>query len=557
MTRVLIITQSAVTVSPTLIASVLASALAGVAALSSYLSLRTNGKQSHGDVIRPFFATAAVLTVCVLVHPFVARALSASVISIVPLMTFLLIFIPWNTFAFRYAGWGHLLTRRRTLIAAAPVVVLFIVYSLVAVGVLRPAQEFYSSVLLAASTLLLGSVAFTTVSSGLVLLAAHRHESMPLMNGLIIVIPVAVLVSGIQIVSLSQVLTRDLLAAIHLLVAAGALPVAIVRYDVLRTRPGTSTLGERIVVEEFNEAVLVVSMDGEIVRSNRRAEELFGGDVEGEQCETILGYTPAALREQGTVEQWTDCGYKRFDVRVSTVGGGDDQTLGYTMTLIDVTNREMLQQRIQVLNRILRHNVRNKIDVVNAHVETLRHSEEVSEEQLASIATATGDIEQVSAKARQIEKLTRNPSDMTSTFDLATLVSSMVETLSEEHQNVTVTVDVPSLMVSLDRSLLRFSLRNLIENAITHNTNPDPRVDISGERTESGLRLVVADNGPGIPELEWEIIQTGQEEATAHATSIGLWGTKWAVWTLSGELSLEDSDLGGSAVVINLPVDSD
>jgi signal transduction histidine kinase len=559
--------QSPVVVSPTLVISVLAGTLAGVAVVKAVLALRSATETVYGDIARPFSLTAFVVAVCAFGHPVVARTIPASVMSIVPLMTFLFLFLPWNVFAFRYAGWGHLLTRRRTIAVAVPVASLSVVYAGVAVGVLRPAQEFYSSILLLTSTVLLGLVAFATVSSGLVLLAAYRHESMPVTDGLVSIVPVAVVVAAIQVVSLSQFLTRDLLTAFHLLVAAGAFPVAVVRYDVLRTRPGTSTLGERTIVEEFDEAMLVVDADGEVVRSNQHAEEFFGVNIEGERFEAVLGHTPTALRESETLERWTDRGYRRFDPRVSTMCGGDGQTLGYTVTLLDVTDRRVLQQRIQVLNRILRHNIRNKLDVINANVEAARQNGRgddgdgdgdlrgMSDERLATVGAVTDEIDRMSAKARRIEKLIREPTDEDGPVDLAAFVPRVVAATADEYGEVTVSVDVRPLELSLDRSLLRFALTNLVENAITHNTDVDPRVVVSGDRTDSGVRLVVADNGPGIPETEWEVIRTGREDPTTHATSIGLWGTKWAVQTLSGDLSLEESDLGGAAVVIDLPVD--
>ncbi|MFB6297402.1 MAG: ATP-binding protein [Salinirussus sp.] len=91
-------------------------------------------------------------------------------------------------------------------------------------------------------------------------------------------------------------------------------------------------------------------------------------------------------------------------------------------------------------------------------------------------------------------------------------------------------------------------------NAIEHNDSPEPRVAIRGREGDSGVCLVVADDGPGIPDAEWQAIETGHEDATGHATGLGLWGTKWAIQTLGGELSRENSDLGGTAVVIELPL---
>ncbi|MEF8902127.1 MAG: PAS domain-containing sensor histidine kinase [Halovenus sp.] len=359
--------------------------------------------------------------------------------------------------------------------------------------------------------------------------------------------------------SLSSFLTRDLLASLHLLAAAVALPVAIGRYDVLTTRPGTTTLGERTVIEDFNESVLVVDQDGAIILSNRRAERLFGADLDGQELEDVVGTDVATLREVSTLECWTEQGYKRFGPRVSTVTGSHDRTLGRTVTLIDVTDREMLRQRVQVLNRLFRHNIRNDLDVIRAHAEfALRNGSgdgNGADESLERILKVTDEVAELSADARQIQRLTRNSSIDRSSVNLPQLVETVVETVTRDRPDVSVTVDVPAVELSLDRDLLRFALRNLVENAVEHNDSPSPSVEVRATERESGIRLVIIDNGPGIPDAEWEVIEAGREAVHDHLTSLGLWGTKWTVQKMGGELSRRDSE-SGAAVVIDLPAKS-
>jgi signal transduction histidine kinase len=556
-----VVLASGVVLSGTAVVSGLAAAIAGGTAVWSFRALAAGSGRPHEDLLRPFAAVAAVVAVGAAGLPVVAGPLRAGVLSVVPLVTFLLAFVPWNVFAFRYAGRGTLLTRRRLLAAGAVVAVLLVVYVSVAAGFLQPSQEVYSSVLLAASTLLLGAVALTFVSSGLVLTATYRHDSFPLASGVVVVFPVAILVTGIQVVSLSSVLTRDLLAALHLLAAATALPVAVARYDVLASRPGTTTLGERTVIEDLNEVVLVVDRDGEVVRSNRRAGRLFGADLDGRGLEDIVGTDVATLRESSMLECWTERGYKRFDPRVSPVTGGHDRTLGQTVTLIDVTDREMLRQRVQVLNRILRHNVRNDLDVIRSHAEVALENGtgdgdgNRAEESVARILEVTDEVARLSAEARQIERLTRNASTDQSVVDLPQLVDSVVETVTRDRPDVSVTVEVPTVELSVNRELLRFALRNLVDNAVEHNDSQSPRLEVRGSERESGVRVVVADNGPGIPDAEWQVIEAGREEVHDHATSLGLWGIKWTVQMMGGELSRRDSE-SGATVVVDLPTRS-
>jgi signal transduction histidine kinase len=296
--------------------------------------------------------------------------------------------------------------------------------------------------------------------------------------------------------------------------------------------------------------VLVVGPQGSIGRSNDTAAELFGDDIDGTQFADVLGCPVTEIADRETVERWTGQGRVRFDPRVSPLTR-DGRTLGYAVTLIDVTDRELRKQRIQVLNRILRHNIRNDLDVVKARAQATTDDDQPTQEQVDTIFRVADDLEQLSADARRIQKLIQRSDGGRTRRDLATLVRSVVDTVDPEQ--AVVTVDVPSVSLAVDQELLRFALRNVLENAIEHNDTPDPRVEIRAERTDTGLTLTVADDGPGVPASEQQVIATESERQLSHATSIGLWGTNWAVQTLGGDLSFGESDLGGAAVTIDVP----
>jgi signal transduction histidine kinase len=116
-----------------------------------------------------------------------------------------------------------------------------------------------------------------------------------------------------------------------------------------------------------------------------------------------------------------------------------------------------------------------------------------------------------------------------------------------------VRVDCVPTSVTTDAKLLRLALTNLLENAVEHNDSDRPRAVVRGVDTEDGYRLTVADDGPGLPEAERAVIERRRESPTAHARGLGLWSANWAIQRLGGDLSFAESDLGGAAVVVELP----
>lgn len=91
-------------------------------------------------------------------------------------------------------------------------------------------------------------------------------------------------------------------------------------------------------------------------------------------------------------------------------------------------------------------------------------------------------------------------------FDLAALAGDAVELYEPvaENEGITITLAAPdAAQVSGHRQLLAQATANLIDNALKYarpEGSDSAAITVAVERARSQLRLVVADNGPGIPE---------------------------------------------------------
>jgi signal transduction histidine kinase len=101
---------------------------------------------------------------------------------------------------------------------------------------------------------------------------------------------------------------------------------------------------------------------------------------------------------------------------------------------------------------------------------------------------------------------------------------------------------------------VEFVFENLVENAIEHNTSASPEVEITVSRTvdDEWVRVQIADNGPGIPDGEVEVLEEGYETAIHHASGIGLWITNWLVSEMDGDLRFTERDPTGTVVTVSL-----
>ncbi len=102
---------------------------------------------------------------------------------------------------------------------------------------------------------------------------------------------------------------------------------------------------------------------------------------------------------------------------------------------------------------------------------------------------------------------------------------------------------------------LRRALRNLIENAVRYGTRC--RVRIEGDRHE--VRILVEDDGPGIPEAEQERVfepfvrLEGSRSSQTGGIGLGLAIARSIVRAHGGDIRLANRPGGGLAVTVALP----
>lgn len=119
--------------------------------------------------------------------------------------------------------------------------------------------------------------------------------------------------------------------------------------------------------------------------------------------------------------------------------------------------------------------------------------------------------------------------------------------VSVEAVGGTLDVDVPAGLVEVDLGALRQILSNLVDNAVAYRDPDRPlTVTIVATDTDGGTRVVVTDNGRGIPaDRHQEIFQRGvrlHPDVEGHGT--GLARCRRLVRRLGGTLSAEPIDIG-------------
>jgi PAS domain S-box-containing protein len=224
----------------------------------------------------------------------------------------------------------------------------------------------------------------------------------------------------------------------------------------------------------------------------------------------------------------------------------------------DITDAQFIEQVLHVMDRVLRHNVRNSVTVISGYADLLE-AELDAEEHSAAVQTIREHAEKLgklSNETRAIRELFhRRHAEHSLSVDA---VEGFVEKRREMHPDAVfeLSIDVSEDTVVQNGSLLQLAIDEALENAIVHNDRDEPRVEVRVTKVADGAELCVeiADNGPGLPDDEWNVLMAGEETPLAHTTGIGLWFIYWTITALGGTIDRAENEPCGTVLTYRVPL---
>jgi PAS domain S-box-containing protein len=220
----------------------------------------------------------------------------------------------------------------------------------------------------------------------------------------------------------------------------------------------------------------------------------------------------------------------------------------------DITGRKNRQRQLEVLDRILRHNIRNDMNVIQGRAETIRSMASGEAEASAGRIVDTSDrLLELAQKEREItEVLRKDPTH--EKVDVGDVLRRVSSDVGSEHPKATVAVECPDDVSVHATTQFPQAVRELVTNAVVHNDSASPDVAVAVERNEDVVRIEVADNGPRIPEVERGLLVDEEEQTPLyHGTGLGLWLVRLIVSRTGGTVTVEENTPAGNIVGIEIP----
>jgi signal transduction histidine kinase len=312
--------------------------------------------------------------------------------------------------------------------------------------------------------------------------------------------------------------------------------------------------------QEVDEIIVVVDPRGYVVDVNRFDHGFFGPSVLGTKLSEALPEPSADAAESDvpTVLLHGPDGPRHFSWKTSEIAYGR-RLNGSLVVLSDITTLKKRQEDLhllkQILTRVFRHNMRNDLNVIEGYASQIPESTAGQRGHIAStIRERAAHLQDEAAKAQEIERVfeDHDPERVT----LADVVDRVLVEYRDD-RDVAITARVDDVTVAVHPQF-PVALSELVENAIVHHQGTgDPEITVSTTVSDDRVVLTVADDGPGIPASERDVLQANEETSLHHSSGIGLWLVKLVVTRGDGELRIDSDDTGTRIELALQRVDGD
>lgn len=335
------------------------------------------------------------------------------------------------------------------------------------------------------------------------------------------------------------------------------------------------------VLAHLSSGVLVVDEEHRLRSSNPAANQILGmqlQEVEGKTLaeiaaehvllrtfmETVMkGFGEDSPHEwQRQLERMSKSGDQMLLLRGTQLSPTADS--GYVVVFDDITH--LLQAERQAawgeVARRLAHEIKNPLTPIQLSAERLQHKllEKLEEPDAQLLRRATQTIvSQVAAMKNMVTEFAnyaRAPATRMVALDMHQLLNEVMGLYEANSSPITLQLNARQTVMNGDATRLRQVIHNLLQNA--HDAlqqTKNPRIFLATENTEEGaLKLMVRDNGSGVPEQLLGRLFEPYMTSKQKGTGLGLAIVKKIVEEHGGKISIENQQQGGTCVSVILPL---
>jgi len=205
---------------------------------------------------------------------------------------------------------------------------------------------------------------------------------------------------------------------------------------------------------------------------------------------------------------------------------------------------------LDVFSRVLRHNLRNDMTVVLGHVDLLADRLDNPGIDLDRLVSIIEEVVALAERSRELRRVAEAEPSLRE-YEVRSLLAGTATAVEADYPEATVDVRAPADAKLTAFPTLETALRELTENAAEHGGDP-PSISLTAESDADTVHITVADDGPGLPEMERRVLDGTPENPLDHGQGIGLWIVEWVVAEHGGTIEPTVSE-DGTEITLSVP----
>ncbi|MBD3402117.1 PAS domain-containing protein [candidate division GN15 bacterium] len=250
--------------------------------------------------------------------------------------------------------------------------------------------------------------------------------------------------------------------------------------------------------------------------------------------------------------------------RLDAGAGAAMAVVAYDITKYrEVERQSQRRERLSELGNLaagVAHEIRNPLNTISIAAQRLAaeftptDNAEGYREFTSAIRSETARLNEIITRFLALAREERRRQER---VDVGAVIDATRKLIAPEAEklSIAVTTEVADgLIVTADPDRLKQVMLNLFNNAKEALAGQPGEVRITADRADQLVRIRVADSGPGIPADQRDRVFTPYFTTKEAGTGLGLPAVHSIVTELGGEVMIEDSELGGAAIVVTLPL---
>jgi PAS domain S-box-containing protein len=308
---------------------------------------------------------------------------------------------------------------------------------------------------------------------------------------------------------------------------------------------------------------------GDVHYANEYAEDVYGYPEEKLSTIDIVDISTDSLSKAGFIEQIRAAAAgqpQQFEWRVTRPSGEilwiemrlSELSVGeqsYVIAVIqNIDDYKMKLRHFYLLNRIIRHNFRNKLQIVSggfSQIDKQSNGNKIFDQMRRAIA----ELVRLTSWVNKITSLTGAEKN-TDRVNVRTLLEREVKKYRANYPAIN--WELTSEAVYIDANpLLQKAFHELIDNAVRHNDHEglDITVTASENIASQQIDIRIIDTGQPIPDIEiTPLLNSDEPDQLKHGDKIGLWEVQTIINRHQGILKLKENNTERKVIEVTLPL---